>query len=360
MVEKENIRDLISSSTVVFIGTVFASGVQLLERVVVGRLLSPEIYGEINIGLAILSFGVTLAVLGFDQGVPRYASRFDEETAIRGAWITGLSLSLVLAIVMVVLGAATLEELHALLFARAESQFLLLLLIVSIVPVVGYKIGIAGIQGVENTRYRFYVRDLFYPICRIGLIVILLLLGFETAGVGYAYLIASIAAAIFAHYLLNRLVPLVGDYRTRFVEMAKFSAPLLVGSVALMMLLRTDTLMLGYFRSRLAGTLDIVGRLFRPGCSGPKQGGTHCSRMHELRAGVERRWHRRERRVKPVPDSQVRGRGCRGGLCTVVRSAERDRIDTAPDAVRYKPDHQPQSPHVRWLADISDPCRNGG
>jgi O-antigen/teichoic acid export membrane protein len=237
---------LLSSAALVLAGTVVGSGATLVERVVIGRTLSVDAYGRVSVGLALLTLGTTVSLFGLGQGVPRYMSRADSDDRIRGTWVTGL---------LVTLGIGGL--LAALLFVAAEplaDRFLggrdaaLLRAFALAIPVVGaMNAGVAGIRGMENTRYRTLSRDLWYPLSRIGILVVLLSAGFGVLAAGYAYLLAGLGAAIITHALLWRLIPLVGHVETDTPELVRFSAPLVISSILSMLLIQTDTLVLGYF-----------------------------------------------------------------------------------------------------------------
>ena len=240
---------LLSSASLVIVGTLFASVSKLIERVIIGRTLAVDAYGEVSIGIAVLTVVSYVALLGFGQGVPRYMSRFDDEAHVRGAWLTGLVLAVTGGVALAAIIVAMTPVLTTRLFQDPSSAPLLTLFAVTIPLSVGFHVGIGGVRGMENTRYRTYVQDLLYPLTRIGLLVVLLGLGFGVLAAGYAYVVAAAAAFVCSHYFLNRLMPLWGPFETDVGEMIRFSAPLMVSSVLSMLLVQTDTLMVGYFRT---------------------------------------------------------------------------------------------------------------
>jgi O-antigen/teichoic acid export membrane protein len=253
--DESDLSKLASSATLVFAGGFVAAGVKLLERVVIGRSLSVAAYGEVGVGIAVLAIGSRVALAGFQQGVPRYMSRFDDDRDRRGVWLTGLLVAavggLVVAGVLAIAGDAVVE----LLFEGDAADRLLMLFVLALPFNVGLSIGVGAIRGMENTIYKTYGRDLFYHGFRLSVLVALLALGTGVLAAGYAYLAASVAAFVLVHLLLRRLLPLVGGFELRFGEMAKFSAPLLLSAVVGTMLSRTDTLML----AALADSSEAVG-----------------------------------------------------------------------------------------------------
>jgi O-antigen/teichoic acid export membrane protein len=248
MVATDDLSKLVSSAGLVLLGGVLGSVVKLVERIAIARSLSVDAYGEVSIGIALMSIGAVVGLAGFQQGIPRYMSRFDDERDVRGAWITGLSVTLVGSVLLTAVVVVYGDVVVSILFEREEAGLLVLLFAVAIPFNVGLRIGVGAIRGMENTIYKTYGKDIFYFGFRILVLVALLLAGAGTVAAGWAYLIASAAGFVVVHLLLRRLVPLVGEFTLRPREMARFSAPLLVSTVVGLLLSRTDTLMLGYFR----------------------------------------------------------------------------------------------------------------
>ncbi len=240
---------LLSSAVLVMVGGVMGAAAKLGERVVIGRLLSPDAYGEVSLGLALLMFTTTLAMAGCTQGVSRFVPRFDDDVDQRGVWVSGMAVTTGLAAAFAVAMFLGAEWIAGLFFESEAAVPFVRVLSCSIPFVVGFRIAIAGIRGHENTVYRTLAQDVLDPFLRIGLIAALLLAGYGIVAAGVAYLLAAVATFLAAHYFLHRLLPLVGPYRTHTRELVTFSAPLVVSTVVSVLLTQTDTLMLGYFRT---------------------------------------------------------------------------------------------------------------
>ena len=245
----DDLSALLSSTALIIAGIFLTAIAGLVERIAVARLFDPTVYGEVALGLSLLSVGTTLSLAGFSQGVPRYISRVDDERQKRGIWLVGLVLSLGLSALISITLLANVDRLTATLFDGAVSTELVRILILTIPVNVAFTVGVATIRGLENTKYKIYVKDLLHRGLRLGLIVGLLAAGYGVVMVGYAYLAAGVVALIVAHLLSNRLLALVGPVRTNVRELVTFSAPLVVTSLLTMMLTQTDTILLGYFKS---------------------------------------------------------------------------------------------------------------
>jgi O-antigen/teichoic acid export membrane protein len=257
----------------VFAGAVVSSTASLLERIVVGRYLSPSAYGEFSIAVATFTLGVTLATAGFIQGIPRFMAQFSDLRDIRGAWVTGAIISTVFSLIIatgLIVGSPIIVPR---LFETAESSWLYYALVVSIPPYVGLRIGVAAIRGMENTKYKLLTQDLTYPLLKLAFIIVLLSKTSKLVSIGVAYFVAIFVALIITYVLLNRLFPLIGSFRLHGKEMVGFSLPLVISTMMSMLLTRIDTLMLGYFQPSqevgiynaaypLALSLSIILRVF--------------------------------------------------------------------------------------------------
>ncbi|WP_224271105.1 flippase [Haloprofundus salinisoli] len=250
MVDKGGeLKTLLSSASLVIVGGLVGSAGKLFERIIVGRALAPDAYGEMNIGFAVMTFATTLSLVGFTQAIPRYLSRYDDDADRRGLWVGGMILTGALALLATVSVTVFAEQLAEWFFDSGEQAVTLLRLFGLTIPfVVGMQVAVGAIRGYENTIYKTYVQDLTYPLTRIGLIAVFLFgLGGGLLTVGYAYLVSAVLAFVVAHVLLNRLISLRGSFRTHNKKMLAFSAPLIVSTVMSILIIQMDNIMLGYF-----------------------------------------------------------------------------------------------------------------
>ncbi|WP_049925905.1 flippase [Halopiger goleimassiliensis] len=246
---EQELSALLSSAALVMVGGIASSLANLGERVVVGRLLSPDAYGEVSVGLALLTFTLMIALAGCEQGVSRFIPRYESDEDQRGVWVSGLVVTISLSVVFGAALFAAASPIATRLFETEEAVTFVRLIAVSIPFIAAFRIAVAVIRGYENTVYKTVVQSFLDPLLRIGSIAVLLLAGVGIVAVGWAYLLAAVVTFVVAHVLLGRLMALRGGYRTHVRELLAFSAPLVVSTVIGTMLARTDTLMLGYFRS---------------------------------------------------------------------------------------------------------------
>ncbi|GAA0450553.1 oligosaccharide flippase family protein [Halococcus dombrowskii] len=257
--DRTGLTGVVSSASLVLVGSLLGSSSKLVERVIIARLLPPGAYGQVSLGIAVMSLGLTLGIAGFDQGVPRFMSRFEDERDRRGTWLTGLALSAVVTLIVTALLLFRLEWIIDTIFDGTAPLELVALFVLAIPVLVGQKIGVGGVRGFENTIYRTYARDLLYNGLRLGLLVALLFAGFGVFAAGYAYVIAGAAGFIAIHYFLNRLLTLRGPVRTHGRQLLWFSLPLLFSAAVTKLLSQIDTIMLGaYLSNASVGIYDVA------------------------------------------------------------------------------------------------------
>jgi O-antigen/teichoic acid export membrane protein len=243
----EDLSALLSSaSLMLFVGSL-GSVSRLLERVVMGRFLGPGAFGEVQIAFSIMTVSATIALLGFREGVPRFMTRFESASDVRGAWITGTGLTVVLTAIVMVALVLNVERLVDRFLEPSTPPELLVVFIATLPFFIGLEIAVAGIRGRENTIYRTYSRDLIYNVLRLALIAVLLVAGYGIIAMGVAYLASALVAFVVALWLFNRLFPIRGAFETRTREMLVFSFPLVLSSMVSILLAQIDTLMIANF-----------------------------------------------------------------------------------------------------------------
>ncbi len=249
MAESNHLSELLSSSVLIVVGVAVASVGRLIERIVIAQQFSPELYGEVTIAFAIMTVGTTVSLVGLNDGIPRFVSRFEDERDVRGVWIPGLVVSLAVSLVACAVLLVNVDRITGALFETDSARELVRLFVLTIPVSVGLTVGVSALRGMENTRYKLYTKDFLHPCLRIVLLVGLLGAGFDLISVGYAYFVATLGTLVVVYLLSNRLVRLVGPMRTHSRELLTYSAPLIVTMVLSILLTRMDTLMLADMRT---------------------------------------------------------------------------------------------------------------
>ncbi len=249
MSDEDTYSTLFSSALLVFVGTAVGMGSKMGERILVGRLLEPGLYGEVSIGLAVLGISSTISLLGLFQGVPRFMARTDDSTFKRNVALSGILIAAVTATALAVVIVLVSTQLEQLLFDSRDSTRLLLLFAVALPLLVTMQAGVAGVRGLEKTVYKTVAQDLTYPLIRIAVIAGALVFTGSILAVGYGYIVAAVTGLVVVVLLLNRELEFRKGFTFEGTELVTFSLPLMISSAISTLLIKTDTVLVGFFRS---------------------------------------------------------------------------------------------------------------
>lgn len=249
--DDEPFRKLFTGGSIVFVGEMFGLAISFLSTLVIGRLLGPEGYGAIALGSAALATVSTLVLLGMHTGVGRFLPRYDDPARRRGVLVSAFQLVLPLSLLagggLIVFA----EPIAASVFSD-ESVAPVLRVFGLAMPFASVeKLAVGGIQGTKRSTPKVFVENVTAHITRLVLAVIILALGFDAAGVAWAYVLGHAAAAMLGVYYLYRYTSLFTrtEATPMHRELLAFSAPLIVSSIMVKILADIDTFLLGYFVS---------------------------------------------------------------------------------------------------------------
>ncbi|SIR76514.1 Membrane protein involved in the export of O-antigen and teichoic acid [Haladaptatus litoreus] len=244
-IEKE-ISSLVSSAAMVFIGAAIGAGTTLIERIIIGRNVTPSTYGDISVGLAIISFASILSLLGMKQGLPRQISRQESKQRIADISSFGTMIVLLSSVSTVAILFITRPFFLSRLFDGEIPNYIQYFLF-TIPFIVMLEIGVSIARGLEITWYRALLRDIVYPVLRISLIVLLILFGFTKQSVSISYLISAMILAVVIYSTL------ISKFRHHIrvpkfeTNVLLFSLPLVISSAASILLTKSDTLLIGFY-----------------------------------------------------------------------------------------------------------------
>jgi O-antigen/teichoic acid export membrane protein len=193
---------------VVFIGGIIGGGLGYLFQVVVARCVGAELFGLFSLGLAVFNIAEMIASLGMGRGVVRYVSLYQgegDQRRVKGTIRLTMALSLGGGIVVSLLLIALSEVLAINIFHAARLTDLLRFFAIAVPFSVLTTVLTSSIRALRIMRYAVYVRDLFEPLSRIALVILVSLLGWKLWGAIFAFAV-SIVAGTFLSLLFYRQV----------------------------------------------------------------------------------------------------------------------------------------------------------
>jgi O-antigen/teichoic acid export membrane protein len=244
-------------AAIAFFGMLAFIFFEFITRVIVARYTTPSEYGTFCIGFALLNVFVLLSCLGLQGGATRCIAYFrgtGEREKVAGVVYSSLQLSIATGIFFFVVLFLSSDTLKGLL--HLEQSVVLKLFATAIPFLVIVEILSAIFTGFGQVEKKVYFRDILMSLLKVSGIILAIMLGFGFLGVIYAYLFSTIiTATLFAVYATKKLS--IGELKEKALIRKKlfyFSTPLLFTSLSSIIIIRMDTLMLGYFK-----TSDIVG-----------------------------------------------------------------------------------------------------
>ncbi|MFC6757170.1 MULTISPECIES: flippase [Haloarcula] len=245
----DELSTVFNSAVFVLFGGLLSKGIVLLEKLLIGRTFSVAQFGEINLAIAIFALGATVSSVGLTQGVPRYLPRSEDKKIQRGILFSSLIITGIIAILVSLILVVMTGFLQQALFDRAIPKLALWGFFICIPLFALLQVMVSGIRGLENTRYKVYVEDIFYPVSRLAFMWGLIVFGIGINSVWISYITALILAFVLSNSFSNKLLTLIGEYQPPSKELLTYSAPLMVSAVVATLLTKVDTFMLGAFTS---------------------------------------------------------------------------------------------------------------
>ena len=248
------VRSLGKSGAVVFLGTFLELGIALFAKLLIARELAPGNYGEVTVGLTILTVTAIVSRLGFDTGIPRNAPRY-EKADRRGVFVSALQLNVLVSVSLAVglfLTAGPLAD----FLNNPQLRPVLRVISVGVPAIPLMRVSLSGTQAVGRSSPKVIVQNLTHPLTRIALVSAVVVFGASPVLVAGAYVASNWAGALAALYFLIRYTPILDGatgWTPKYREMLVFSLPLMATTGLSFILGNTDTLMLQY----LQGSVDV-------------------------------------------------------------------------------------------------------
>lgn len=254
------VRTLGKSGILLFAGTFLELGISFLAKLIVARSLLSFGYGEVAVGLTILTVLVILTRLGVDTGVARIAPRYDGKERA-DVYLTGyvtIILSTLVGSIVLFFGAGPL----ATFLGNPGLTPVLRVIAIGIPSLPIMKVSIGIIRAENRSGPKVVVQNLAHPITRIGFVAAVALTGASPTRIAAAYVgshwFASLLAVGFV-YRTKSVSLLSHSWTPRFRELLGYSFPLMLSASMAFIIGNTDNLMIQYFlNSGEVGIYDIA------------------------------------------------------------------------------------------------------
>lgn len=244
-------------AAIAFIGMLAFTFFEFVTRVIIARYTTQSEYGAFSIGFALLNIFVIISCLGLHGGTTRCIAYFrgkGENEKVAGIVYSSLQLSVAAGLFFFLVVFFSSDFLNGIF--NLEQSIVLKLFAIAIPFLTVIEILSYVFIGYDRIKEKVYFRDILMYLLRVSGIILAFVLGFGFFGMMYAYLLPTvIVAVVFVWYTVRKISLYKPDDNAPVrKELLRFPIPLLVTSLSTLIMLRTDTLMLGYFK-----TSEVVG-----------------------------------------------------------------------------------------------------
>lgn len=248
---KSIVQGLFKGGSIIFVGLIIELFISFIAKILMARVLGQFDYGIATLGITILSFFSAILLLGLNNGVGRYLPRYDTEGARKGVILSALQVSLPLATLLGIGLVVFAEPVASDILRTPEATGVIQVAAVGLPFAVLLKLSIGVIQGMEQSVPKVLIRNIFQPLVRFGLIALVLLLGFGSLGIVWAYTLTFLLAGLAGAYYIATKTPVLASARSQYIhrELILFSAPLMLMTAMMMVLTNLDIFFLSYFQS---------------------------------------------------------------------------------------------------------------
>lgn len=254
------VRALGKSGAILFIGTFLEIGLSFAAKLLVARQLTSFSYGEVAVGLTVLTLGALVTRLGLHTGIARIAPRYEGRRR-RGVYVSAFVLQLVGSLLLAMSLFVGADAVASVLNNRALAPVLQIIAFgIPARPLM--ELSIAGTQAEGRSGPRVVVQNIVHPLVRITLVVVVVVFGATPVVVAVAYVAADWIAAGVAFWFVAGSTSLLDrslGWEPSYLELTQFSVPLMLSTGMEFLIRNTDNLMIQFFMTSAdLGTYDIA------------------------------------------------------------------------------------------------------
>lgn len=259
----DSLRTITRGTGIALVGMTLGLLFSFITRLIIARYSLQDGYGIFSLALVVLNLATTISGLGLLQGATRYIAYFrgtHEEAKIRGTMFVSLWFSVAASIIIALVVFLAANTIAVTIFHNPELAPALKLFAIAIPFLTLINTLVAFFRGFDRVGPGIYFQSIALNAIVLVLLVAIVVAGLPFVSLFYAYLGAVIVTFIATTiYTARRLPQRIGLIKPKGAppitkELLSFSLPLLGSAIMSIIMMRIDTLMLGYFK-----TMALVG-----------------------------------------------------------------------------------------------------
>jgi len=256
--EDEHINSLTQiarGAGIVFFGLILGKIIGFFYTMIVARI-GTEQFGLLNLGLSVVSLAATFSLLGFDSGILRYIPYYqgkNDKSRIKGTLISSLKICLLLSIFFSAVTFIFASNIAISFFHNEKFIPILRIFALTIPFSVVTILLLASFRAFRRVDYQVGLNEIAEKVIRLLTTFLLVYLGLGVMGATYSYLVSAFLVCILSIFILEKRVFPIFDRTIKSAphlrELANYSFPVMFAAIMVFLIVWTDTLMLGYFRT---------------------------------------------------------------------------------------------------------------
>jgi O-antigen/teichoic acid export membrane protein len=256
--QNENLKTIVEGARIDMFGRIFNSGARYIYILIMARLFGVDIVGIFFLGLVITEFCGVFARAGLETGLLKFVSVYrglSDKGKLKGSIITALSGGVINSLILTLLLFGFASFVANEIFNKPELSIVLKLISWTLPFTTILLIALAVTQACHTLKYRVYVEFIANPIFSI-----LFLAGFAifinssaVRLVSFAHITTVVLCVLLALFYLKKIFSELNINKVRPVfeigKVYRFSLPLLFINILNLLMMWTDVLMVGYFKT---------------------------------------------------------------------------------------------------------------
>ncbi len=251
---EDELTRVATGATLNFSGRILHAGMLYVYAIMVARLLDPRTFGLVMLGLTLINLAGVLGRLGLELGTVRFVSMHrgaDDPGRMKGTLTSALKYSFVASLLLSCAVLFLAGPLAVKGLGKPELVGILRGLSVSIPFWSVLLVCLGFTMGLQTMKYWVVGHDIFWPLMNILLVGTFFAMGYGVKGVVAAHVLSVILASVLSVAFVLKSYP--GILKVTAVEegrrLLRVSMPLSFSILLTFIIMWTDTIMLGIFRS---------------------------------------------------------------------------------------------------------------
>lgn len=253
--ENHDILDtLVKGAGIATLGIFSSKLLSYFYKAFIARTVGPEGYGQISIGLMIVSLGTVFASLALGGAVkkfiPKYRERDDQQHLhglIKSAFKMAVPTSIVFATGLFLFS----EQIANILFNSPSLTPIIQIFSLAIPFSVITGLSLDVTKGYKVARYQVYIRQIGQNLIQLIASIGLIIASFGVIGASFGWLIGSVIGAIVSVYIMEKKFgPFLTSTKSsemQYNKIFRYSYPLILYGAIGSILGWTDTFFIGYY-----------------------------------------------------------------------------------------------------------------